>query len=161
MTPSKWRPSTSLVGSLDGEDGGISDWRLWRALKDFFATAPGIVEEGSPALAEKLRRSALHWLRHTHATHLLEGGAEFTTVRDNRRHSSLAATSMYLVADDARRAKQLAAPQKVSEMSRSAGSRPYRSPTRARRVGSEAAAAVCRSRSMGLLRWKVVCSYAG
>jgi hypothetical protein len=108
VTPSKWRPSTSLVGSLDGEDGGISDWRLWRVLKDFFATAARVVEEGSPALAEKLRRATPHWmLRHTHAMHLLEGGAELTTVRDNLRDSSLATTSMYLHADDARRAKQL------------------------------------------------------
>lgn len=44
----------------------------------------------------------------THAAHLLEGGAELTTVRDNPRHASLATTSMYLHADDARRAKQVA-----------------------------------------------------
>ncbi|MCM0609534.1 MAG: tyrosine-type recombinase/integrase [Ideonella sp. WA131b] len=108
VTPSKWRPSTSLIGSL-GEDGsGISSWRLWRVLKRFFATAVEVVEEGSPALAEKLRRATPHWTRHTHATHLLEGGAELTTVRDNLRHASLATTSMYLHTDDARRAKQVA-----------------------------------------------------
>jgi hypothetical protein len=33
---------------------------------------------------------------------------ELTTVRDNLRHASLATTSMYLHADDARRAKQVA-----------------------------------------------------
>jgi integrase len=67
-----------------------------------------VVEEGSPALAEKLRRATPHWTRHTHATHLLEGGAELTTVRDNLRHASLATTSMYLHTDDARRARQVA-----------------------------------------------------
>jgi site-specific recombinase XerD len=37
VTPSKWRPSTPLIGSL-GEDGsGISSWRLWRVMKRFFA----------------------------------------------------------------------------------------------------------------------------
>nr|HPG81591.1 tyrosine-type recombinase/integrase [Piscinibacter sp.] len=108
VTPSKWRPSTSLIGSL-GEDGsGISSWRLWRVLKRFFATAAEVAEEGSPALAEKLRQATPHWTRHTHATHLLEGGAELTTVRDNLRHASLATTSMYLHTDDARRAKQVA-----------------------------------------------------
>jgi site-specific recombinase XerD len=108
VTPSKWRPSTSLIGSL-GEDGnGISSWRLWRVLKRFFATAVEVVEEGSPALAEKLLQATPHWTRHTHATHLLEGGAELTTVRDNLRHASLATTSMYLHTDDARRAKQVA-----------------------------------------------------
>ncbi|MCE2646093.1 MAG: site-specific integrase [Burkholderiaceae bacterium] len=108
VTPSKWRPSTPLIGSL-GEDGnGISSWRLWRVLKRFFAAAAEVVEEGSPALAEKLRQATPHWTRHTHATHLLEGGAELTTVRDNLRHASLATTSMYLHTDDARRAKQVA-----------------------------------------------------
>ncbi|NUZ07575.1 site-specific integrase [Piscinibacter koreensis] len=108
VTPSKWRPSTSLIGRL-GEDGSrISSWRMWRVLKRFFATVADVVEEGSPALAEKLRRATPHWTRHTHATHLLEGGAELTTVRDNLRHASLATTSMYLHTDDARRAKQVA-----------------------------------------------------
>jgi len=108
VTPSKWRPSTPLIGSL-GEDGsGISSWRLWRVMKRFFTTAAEVVEEGTPALAEKLRRATPHWTRHTHATHLLEGGAELTTVRDNLRHASLATTSMYLHTDDARRARQVA-----------------------------------------------------
>jgi site-specific recombinase XerD len=108
VTPSKWRPSTPLIGNL-GEDGnGISSWRLWRVLKRFFAAAAEVVEEGSPALAEKLRQATPHWTRHTHATHLLEGGAELTTVRDSLRHASLATTSMYLHTDDARRAKQVA-----------------------------------------------------
>ena len=53
-----------------------------------------VVEEATPALAEKLRLATPHWTRHTHATHLLEGGAELTTVRDNLRHASLATTSM-------------------------------------------------------------------
>lgn len=108
VTPSKWRSSTPLIGGL-GEDGsGISSWRLWRVMKRFFATAAEVVEEATPALAEKLRLATPHWTRHTHATHLLERGAELTTVRDNLRHASLATTSMYLHADDARRAKQVA-----------------------------------------------------
>ena len=80
---------------------------LWRVLKRFFATAAEVVEDGFPARAEKLRRATPHWTRHTRATHLLEGGAVLTTVRDNLRHASLATTSMYLHADDARRAKQV------------------------------------------------------
>lgn len=108
VTPSKWRPSTPLIGSL-GEDGhGISSWRLWRVMRRFFATAAEVVEEGTPTLAERLRRATPHWTRHTHAMHLLEGGAELTTVRDNLRHAPLTTTSMYLHADDARRAKQVA-----------------------------------------------------
>ena len=106
VTPSKWNPATPLLAKLDGE-AGISATRLWALMKRFFETAAGVVEDGSPALAEKLRRATPHWTRHTHATHALEGGAELTTVRDNLRHSSVATTSMYLHADDVRRARQI------------------------------------------------------
>ena len=60
VTASKWRPSTSLIGSLGEDGGGISSWRLWRLwrlLRRFSATAAEVVEEGSPALAEKLRQA--------------------------------------------------------------------------------------------------------
>ena len=33
-------------------------------------------------------------MRHTHATHALDSGAELTTVRDNLRHSSISTTSI-------------------------------------------------------------------
>jgi len=52
VTPSKWRLSTPLIVSL-GDEGGITAWRLWRVMKRFFATAAVVVEDGSPALAEK------------------------------------------------------------------------------------------------------------
>ena len=106
VTPSMWNPATPLLARLDGE-AGISPTRLWALMKRFFETAAGVVEDRSPALAEKLRRATPHWMRHTHATRALEGGADLTTVRDNLRHSSIATTSMYLHADDARRARQI------------------------------------------------------
>jgi site-specific recombinase XerD len=76
-------------------------------LKRFFTSAADVVENGAPATAEKLRRATPHWMRHTHATHLLDSGAELTSVRDNLRHSSIATTSTYLHADDVRRAQQV------------------------------------------------------
>ena len=76
-------------------------------MKRFFATAADVVEESSPALADKVRQATPHWTRHTHATHALEGGAELTTVRDNLRHASVSTTSTYLQGDEVRRARQL------------------------------------------------------
>jgi len=106
VTPAKWQPGTPVIGSMDDERG-ITATRLWSVVKRFFATAATVVEGGSPATAEKLRRATPHWMRHTHATHALDGGTELTAVRDNLRHSSISTTSMYLHADDARRAKQI------------------------------------------------------
>lgn len=54
-------------------------------------------------------RTSPHWMRHTHATHALDSGAEFTTVRDNLRHASISTTSIYLHGDDLKRARQLSA----------------------------------------------------
>lgn len=106
VTPAKWNPATPLLGSLDGE-AGITSKRLWAIVKRFFAATADILADTNPALAEKLRRATPHWMRHTHATHALQRGAELTTVRDNLRHASLSTTSMYLHSDDLRRAKQI------------------------------------------------------
>ena len=70
--------------------------------------APPVADLVKAALAEKLRRATPHWMRHTHATHALDSGAELTAVRDNLRHSSISTTSIYLHADDERRARQIA-----------------------------------------------------
>lgn len=107
VTPEKWKPSTPIVGNLNDE-GAITATRLWSIVKRFFATAASVVDERSPATADKLRRATPHWMRHTHATHALDGGAELKTVRDNLRHASIATTSVYLHGDDVRRAKQMA-----------------------------------------------------
>lgn len=106
VTPANWSPTTPIIGSLDDESG-ITSTRLWSVIKRFFEAAAAVVEDRSPTTAEKLRRATPHWMRHTHATHALESGAELTTVRDNLRHSSISTTSMYLHTDDVKRAKQI------------------------------------------------------
>lgn len=106
VTPAKWNPSTPLLGSLDGE-AGITSKRLWAIAKRFFAATADILTDTNPALAEMLRRVTPHWMRHTDVTHALQRGAELTTVRDHLRHACLSTTSMYLHADDLRRAKQI------------------------------------------------------
>lgn len=106
-TPARWDPDTPLVGAVAGE-AGIERARLWAVMKRFFATVADVLREDNPAFAEKLGRASPHWMRHTHASHALHGGAELTAVRDNLRHSSLATTSMYLHSDDVKRARQMA-----------------------------------------------------
>lgn len=60
-----------------------------------------------PGTAQKLRLTTPHRLGHTHAPRNLEAGDELTTVRDNLRHASVATTSVYPHADQARRARQM------------------------------------------------------
>ena len=105
----KEEPTTPLLGSLEQDQigGGITATRLWAIMKRFFAQVAVLIQEQSPATAEKLRRASPHWMRHTHATHALARGAELTTVRDNLRHASLSTTSIYLHGEELKRARQL------------------------------------------------------
>jgi site-specific recombinase XerD len=61
-------------------------------MRRFFLQAAEVIEGDHLVLAEKLRRASPHWMRHTHARHALERGAELTSVRDNLRHSSISTT---------------------------------------------------------------------
>ncbi len=109
-TPLLWKPDTPMIGDLrQGQTSGITDTRLRKLLGRFFQQAATLVEAENPSLADKLRKASPHWLRHTHATHALDSGAELTTVRDNLRHASISTTSIYLHADDLKRARQLSA----------------------------------------------------
>ena len=101
-----WNPATPLIGSLDGNDAGITATRLWEVIRRFFALAAKIIAADHPAAAEKLLRATPHWMRHTHATHALARGAELTAVRDNLRHASISTTSIYLHTDETKRAQQ-------------------------------------------------------
>lgn len=103
----RWNPRTPLVPSLSTDAAGLTTSRLWAVIKRFFGLAARQLQEMNPSLAEKLRRATPHWMRHTHATYALAAGAELTTVRDNLRHASISTTSVYLNADDVKRARQL------------------------------------------------------
>ncbi|MGN7103332.1 phage integrase family protein [Ralstonia holmesii] len=108
VTPTRWDPRISLIGTLGlAPNGGVTGTRLWNVAKRFFLTAANVIEGDHPVLAEKLRKASPHWMRHTHATHALERGAELTTVRDNLRHASISTTSIYLHGDDVKRARQI------------------------------------------------------
>ena len=73
------------MGSLERDsDEGMTAARLWAEMKRFFGQVADVVQDLSPATAEKLRRASPHWMRRRHATHALERGVELATVRDNR-----------------------------------------------------------------------------
>lgn len=107
ITVARWDPSTPLIASLAASEA-ITAGRLWQICKRFFEHAATVLREISPALAEKLGRASPHWMRHTHATHALNFGADVTAVRDNLRHASISTTSTYLHSEETKRARQMA-----------------------------------------------------
>ncbi|GAB6852511.1 site-specific integrase [Paraburkholderia kururiensis] len=106
VTPSRWAPDTPILGHL-GEPCGITTPRLRQMLRRFFSDAADAIEADHPSLADKLRQATPHWMRHSHATHALAGGATLTTVRENLRHASISTTSIYLDDDEVQRTQQI------------------------------------------------------
>jgi integrase len=113
----QWQSDAFLIGAIEsnnadardtaGSKHGLTPGRVWAILRRFFDDVGEQVAETRPGFHQKLKAASPHWLRHTHATMALQGGADLVTVRDNLRHASVTTTSNYLHTEDARRASQL------------------------------------------------------
>ncbi len=79
----------------------MSESQIYRMFKQHFRKAAARVE--TAADAGHLVMASTHWLRHTHATHSLEAGAEIEEVQENLGHSSVAITAIYTHANRKRR----------------------------------------------------------
>jgi len=79
------------------DDGALrqpmSESQIYRMFKAIFKIAASRVD--TAADAGHLVQASTHWLRHTHATHALEAGAEIGEVQENLGHSSVAITAIY------------------------------------------------------------------
>jgi site-specific recombinase XerD len=101
-----WNPNTAIIGAIgDEQNKPITAGRLWAVMRRCFHDIAARVQADMPALAQKLLHASPHWMRHTHATHVLEKGGDLTAVRDNLRHASISTTSLYLHTDDKKRAR--------------------------------------------------------
>ena len=79
----------------------MSESQIYRMFKQHFRKAAARVETATDA--GHLVMASTHWLRHTHATHSLEAGAEIEEVQENLGHSSVAITAIYTHANRKRR----------------------------------------------------------
>ncbi|WP_354677116.1 site-specific integrase, partial [Cupriavidus plantarum] len=59
------------------------------------------------AAAARLAQASAHWLRHTFGSHAIARGVALDVVQHQLGHASLATTSVYVHAEDARRAREL------------------------------------------------------
>lgn len=71
------------------------------------SVADRLRQQGQVEAAAKIEMASAHWLRHSHATHALESGADLPTVQQNLGHASLTTTSVYVGTEKKRRLKQM------------------------------------------------------
>jgi len=102
-------PETPLIGRVkaDGQVGKLSVAQLDAIWKGFFAQAADVLAEEDPAGAARLAQASAHWLRHTFGSHAIARGVALDVVQHQLGHASLATTSIYVHAEDARRAREL------------------------------------------------------
>ena len=75
---------------LNARGGRLSRQGCWKVLKGY-ARSAGLEDEVSP-----------HTLRHSFATHMLDGGADIRVVQELLGHASLATTQVYTMVSDSR-----------------------------------------------------------
>ena len=83
VRPSLVRPASGDALFLNQRGGSLSRMAVWNVVKAAAARA-GIRRNISP-----------HTLRHSCATHLLEGGADLATVQELLGHADIATTQIY------------------------------------------------------------------
>jgi integrase len=84
----------------DSPQAGLQAGTLSRQLKRFFvACAAARAAAGDDAGARHLARASTHWLRHTHARHLIERGLPLNVAQRHLGHAARSTTAAYLVHD--------------------------------------------------------------
>lgn len=108
--PSRWPETTPLLASLSKlhqhavpAGQALSESALYRVFRAHFRRTARRME--SLRDMQHLHSASTHWLRHTHATHALEAGAEIQEVQENLGHSSVAVTAIYTHASQRRKKK--------------------------------------------------------
>lgn len=90
-----------LPGPIDARQG-LRATTLARQLKQHFgACAAARAEAGDPDGARQLRAASAHWLRHTHARHLLANGLPLELAQRHLGHAARSTTAAYLVSERA------------------------------------------------------------
>ena len=89
--------SKATYKALCGLDKGASDAPIFISQKGgrLDETQVHRIVKAAAARAGITGNVSAHWLRHSHASHALDRGANIALVRDTLGHSSLAITSRY------------------------------------------------------------------
>jgi site-specific recombinase XerD len=79
---------------------------IHRIFKKILTATADYIEQQDPSAAYLFRKSSVHWLRHSCATHQVESGIDVVTVKENLRHSNIDTTMRYVHKDKTSRHKE-------------------------------------------------------
>jgi len=83
---------------------GIAGTTLYEQIKAFFGRCARQLEaRGDLQGAQRLERASTHWLRHSHASHMIAKGLPVEIAQQNLGHASLATTTLYVTTEQRRR----------------------------------------------------------
>jgi len=93
-----------LIAKERGQ-GNMTPQNLHEIIKDTFE----LITTALPhELSEKLKRASAHWLRHSAASHALDGGESLQSVNKTLGHASLETTSIYVHTEDDKQYREVA-----------------------------------------------------
>lgn len=111
----------SLIGRVTDPGGDVEaapadaqaclrvDYLAQTLKQHFLRCAKTAREAGKEDVARKLERASTHWMRHTHATHVLKAGTPIEVVQAGLGHASVATTGLYLTTENGERAAAMRA----------------------------------------------------
>jgi integrase/recombinase XerD len=108
--------ATPLIFSLHtrSEFKPLTRQGLYRQLKAIFDDASADLRPTNPEGADTLRAASTHWLRHTAATEMLNGGADLRTVQSVLGHVNIGTTGLYSHTDKLRTHRDLEGKHQVA-----------------------------------------------
>jgi site-specific recombinase XerD len=86
---------------------GIGPGALNDQFKRFFSRCADQLQDTDPVAADRLRSASVHWLRHTHGSHVIAAGVDVKVLQQNMGHASLATTTNYSTSESRRQMQEL------------------------------------------------------
>ena len=98
-------PGLSKWQRLDPREG-IAASTFYDQVKAFFGDCADVLRgQGDVKGVERLAKASTHWMRHSHASHVIAGGMPIEIAQQNLGHASLATTTVYVTTEKRRRMK--------------------------------------------------------
>lgn len=98
---------SALANTAINPLAGVTPGTVYDQLKAFFAKCADQLQAVDAAGAERLRQASVHWLRHTHGSHMIAAGGDVKVLQQNLGHASLGTTTIYSFSEGRRQMAEM------------------------------------------------------